>query len=52
MTGSSTLFRPIGHGAGGTGKEFSQSLGGNYPIEQFTGNWNLHALNWFTTCCS
>jgi len=29
-------FRPIGKGAGGAGKEFSESLGGNYPREQFT----------------
>lgn len=29
-------FRPIGRGAGGAGKEFCESLGGNYPREQFT----------------
>jgi len=29
-------FRPIGRGAGGAGKEFSESLGGNNPREQFT----------------
>ena len=29
-------FRPIGGGAGGAGKEFCDSLGGNYPREQFT----------------
>lgn len=29
-------FRPIGSGAGGSGKEFSESLGGNMPREQFT----------------
>ena len=29
-------FRPIGKGAGGAGKEFSEALGGNYPREQFT----------------
>ncbi|XP_034934185.1 exostosin-3 [Chelonus insularis] len=34
--GSETGFRPIGKGAGGAGKEFSESLGGNYPREQFT----------------
>lgn len=34
--GSGEGFRPIGNGAGGSGKEFSESLGGNYPKEQFT----------------
>jgi len=34
--GSEVGFRPIGKGAGGAGKEFSESLGGNYPREQFT----------------
>ncbi|XP_042902881.1 exostosin-3 [Parasteatoda tepidariorum] len=34
--GSSFGFRPIGQGAGGSGKEFSEALGGNYPREQFT----------------
>lgn len=34
--GSTTGFRPVGKGAGGAGKEFSESLGGNYPREQFT----------------
>ncbi|CAG7824964.1 unnamed protein product [Allacma fusca] len=34
--GSSIGFRPIAGGAGGSGKEFSESLGGNYPKEQFT----------------
>ncbi len=34
--GSTTGFRPIGKGAGGTGKEFGESLGGNHPREQFT----------------
>lgn len=34
--GSHMGFRPIGKGAGGAGKEFSESLGGNYPREQFT----------------
>ncbi|XP_023287673.1 exostosin-3 isoform X2 [Orussus abietinus] len=34
--GSEVGFRPIGRGAGGAGKEFSESLGGNYPREQFT----------------
>ena len=29
-------FRPIGGGEGGSGKEFSQALGGNIPQEQFT----------------
>lgn len=29
-------FRPIGKGAGGAGKEFCESLGGNHPREQFT----------------
>uniref|UniRef100_A0A4D5S5W6 glucuronosyl-galactosyl-proteoglycan 4-alpha-N-acetylglucosaminyltransferase n=2 Tax=Ixodes scapularis TaxID=6945 RepID=A0A4D5S5W6_IXOSC len=34
--GSSFGFRPIGQGVGGTGKEFSEVLGGNVPREQFT----------------
>ncbi|XP_022651566.1 exostosin-like 3 isoform X2 [Varroa jacobsoni] len=34
--GSSFGFRPIGFGAGGSGKEFSEALGGNWPREQFT----------------
>ncbi|XP_015789578.1 exostosin-3 isoform X2 [Tetranychus urticae] len=34
--GSGYGFRPIGQGAGGTGKEFSEALGGNWPKEQFT----------------
>lgn len=34
--GSGMGFRPIGKGAGGAGKEFGESLGGNHPREQFT----------------
>uniref|UniRef100_T1J3I4 glucuronosyl-galactosyl-proteoglycan 4-alpha-N-acetylglucosaminyltransferase n=1 Tax=Strigamia maritima TaxID=126957 RepID=T1J3I4_STRMM len=34
--GSGVGFRPIGKGVGGAGKEFSESLGGNVPREQFT----------------
>lgn len=34
--GSGMGFRPIGAGAGGAGKEFCESLGGNSPREQFT----------------
>jgi len=34
--GSSMGFRPISGGEGGSGKEFSQALGGNSPQEQFT----------------
>ncbi|XP_074656159.1 exostosin-like 3 [Tubulanus polymorphus] len=34
--GSGLGFRPIAKGQGGSGKEFTQSLGGNYPTEQFT----------------
>lgn len=34
--GSSSGFRPIGQGAGGSGKEFSEALGGDRPREQFT----------------
>ncbi|KAF6028938.1 EXTL3 [Bugula neritina] len=34
--GSPYGFRPINGGAGGSGTEFSASLGGNYPHEQFT----------------
>lgn len=36
IIGSEVGFRPIGKGAGGAGKEFSEALGGNYPREQFT----------------
>ncbi|XP_076456777.1 exostosin-like 3 [Babylonia areolata] len=34
--GSPYGFRPVGLGAGGAGKEFSEALGGNVPREQFT----------------
>jgi len=34
--GSSLGFRPIAKGSGGSGKEFSENLGGNLPREQFT----------------
>lgn len=34
--GSNYGFRPVAKGAGGDGKEFSESLGGNSPREQFT----------------
>lgn len=34
--GSSFGFRPVAAGAGGSGKEFSQSIGGNMAKEQFT----------------
>lgn len=34
--GSPFGFRPIGAGMGGSGKEFSEALGGNYIREQFT----------------
>ncbi|KAL1140802.1 hypothetical protein AAG570_000730 [Ranatra chinensis] len=36
FSGSGMGFRPIGGGAGGAGKEFCDSLGGNNPREQFT----------------
>lgn len=36
VTGSGLGFRPIGGGCGGSGKEFSENLGGNLPREQFT----------------
>lgn len=36
FTGSGLGFRPIGSGAGGAGKEFQESIGGNVPGEQFT----------------
>jgi len=39
LLGSSYGFRPIGQGVGGTGKEFSEALGGNVPREQFTGSF-------------
>ncbi|CAG9782986.1 unnamed protein product [Diatraea saccharalis] len=34
--GSAAGFRPIGAGVGGSGKEFSEALGGDRPREQFT----------------
>ncbi|XP_059165262.1 exostosin-like 3 [Physella acuta] len=34
--GSNYGFRPIGKGAGGDGRDFSEALGGNSPREQFT----------------
>lgn len=34
--GSSFRARPIGEGAGGSGREFSEALGGNFMSEQFT----------------
>ncbi|XP_059049058.1 exostosin-3 [Achroia grisella] len=34
--GSAAGFRPLGAGAGGSGKEFSEALGGDRPREQFT----------------
>ena len=34
--GSNSGFRPINGGEGGSGKEFSQALGGNVQQEQFT----------------
>ena len=49
FTGSGLGFRPIGRGAGGAGKEFSEALGGNYPREQFTSKYkfvgNLSSLS-------
>ena len=36
LEGSSLGFRPIAGGCGGSGKEFSENLGGNLPREQFT----------------
>lgn len=36
FVGSGVGFRPIGRGAGGAGREFCESLGGNSPREQFT----------------
>ena len=35
-SGSALGFRPINGGEGGSGKEFSQALGGNTPQEHFT----------------
>lgn len=35
-SGSGKGFRLINNGAGGAGKEFCHSLGGNSPREQFT----------------
>ncbi|ESO00244.1 hypothetical protein HELRODRAFT_83262 [Helobdella robusta] len=34
--GSAYGYRPIGNGLGGSGDEFKESLGGNFPKEQFT----------------
>lgn len=34
--GSTLGFRPVNFGAGGSGREFSETLGGNFPREQFT----------------
>ncbi|XP_052763160.1 exostosin-like 3 isoform X2 [Mya arenaria] len=34
--GAGVGFRPINKGEGGSGKEFSEALGGNHPREQFT----------------
>jgi len=42
LTGSSYGFRPIGQGAGGSGKEFSEALGGNIQREQFTGSFIVY----------
>lgn len=36
FVGSSAGFRPVGAGAGGSGREFSEALGGDRPREQFT----------------
>ncbi|XP_041973722.1 exostosin-3 [Aricia agestis] len=36
FVGSAAGFRPIGAGAGGSGREFSEALGGDRPREQFT----------------
>ena len=36
FVGSSSGFQNIGGGEGGTGKIYQESLGGNYPAEQFT----------------
>lgn len=33
---SNQAYRPLGNGQGGSGFEFSQALGGDYPNEQFT----------------
>ncbi|XP_052236593.1 exostosin-like 3 [Dreissena polymorpha] len=34
--GAGSGYRPINKGEGGSGKEFSESIGGNHPREQFT----------------
>ncbi|KAJ0181212.1 hypothetical protein K1T71_003297 [Dendrolimus kikuchii] len=36
FVGSAAGFRPVGAGAGGSGREFSEALGGDRPREQFT----------------
>ena len=40
-TGTGVGFRPINKGEGGSGKEFSEALGGNVPREQFTSEYNI-----------
>ena len=47
IVGSPYGFRPINGGAGGSGKEFSEALGGNHPREQFTSK-NRSYLTWFS----
>ena len=39
ISGSPYGFRPINGGAGGSGKEMSEALGGNHPREQFTSRY-------------
>ena len=41
LPGSGFGFRPIGEGMGGAGKEYSESLGGNWPREQFTSTYDV-----------
>lgn len=36
FNGSGFGFRPVNKGEGGSGKEFSEAIGGNHPREQFT----------------
>ena len=41
LPGSGFGFRPIGEGMGGAGKVYSESLGGNWPREQFTSTYDV-----------
>ena len=46
LPGSGFGFRPIGEGMGGAGKEYSESLGGNWPREQFTSTYDVIVVHY------